>query len=66
MLTCTACLDLVGWATSDGAGHVFSCGYRGVIPPQLVPKCLVSLENTVLSLSELINMLQVVKIKLLD
>ena len=22
-------LDLVGWATSDGAAHVFSCGYRG-------------------------------------
>jgi hypothetical protein len=27
-----ACLDLVGWATSDGAAHVLSCGYRGAYP----------------------------------
>ena len=25
-------LDLVGWATSDGAAHVLSCGYRGPYP----------------------------------
>jgi hypothetical protein len=25
-------LDLVGWATSDGAAHVLSCGYRGSYP----------------------------------
>ena len=25
-------LDLVGWATSDGATHVLSCGYRGLYP----------------------------------
>ena len=32
-----ACLDLVDWATSDGAAHVV---FRipGAIPPQLVPK----------------------------
>ena len=27
-----ACLDLVGWATSDDAAHVLSCGYRGPYP----------------------------------
>ena len=26
---CCARLDLVGWATSDGAVHVLSCGYWG-------------------------------------
>ena len=25
-------LDLVGWATSDGAAHVLLCGYRGSYP----------------------------------
>ena len=25
-------LDLVGWATSDGAAHVLSCGYWGSYP----------------------------------
>ena len=27
-----ACLDLVGWATSDGAAHVLSCVYWGPYP----------------------------------
>ena len=42
---CRARLDLVGWATSDGATHVLSCGYRGSYPPQLVPERLVSFEQ---------------------
>ena len=29
---CRARLDLVGWATSDGAAHVLSYGYRGPYP----------------------------------
>ena len=29
-------LDLVGWATFDGAAHVLSYGYRGSYPPQMV------------------------------
>ena len=29
---CCARLDLVGWATSDGAAHVLSYGYRGSYP----------------------------------
>ena len=37
-----ACLDLVGWATSDGAAHVLSYGYQGSYPPQLVLEGLVS------------------------
>ena len=40
-----ACLDLVGWATSDGAAYVLSCGYRGSYPPQLVLERLVSFEQ---------------------
>ena len=32
-MSCSARLDLVGRATSDGAAHVL-----GVIPPQLVPE----------------------------
>ena len=42
---CRARLDLVGWATSDGAAHVLSYGYRGSYPPQLVPERLVSFEQ---------------------
>ena len=42
---CRARLDLVGWATSDGAAHVLSYGYRGSYPPQLVPEHLVSFEQ---------------------
>jgi len=30
-------LDLVGWATSDGAAHVLSFGYRGHTPTSLGP-----------------------------
>ena len=33
---CHARLDLVGWATSDGAAHVVYHGYPGSYPPQLV------------------------------
>ena len=40
-----ACLDLVDWATYDGAAHVLSCGYRGSYPPQLVSEHLVSFEQ---------------------
>ena len=29
---CCARLDLEGWATSDGAAYVLSCGYRGPYP----------------------------------
>ena len=39
---CRARLDLVGWATSDGAAHVLSYGYQGSYPPQLVLEGLVS------------------------
>ena len=35
----------MGWATSDGAAHVLSCGYRGSYPPQLVLERLVSFEQ---------------------
>ena len=42
---CRARLDLVGWATSDGAAHVLSYGYRGSYSPQLVPERLVSFEQ---------------------
>ena len=42
---CRARLDLVGWATSDGAAHVLSYGYRGSYPPQLVLERLVSFEQ---------------------
>ena len=42
---CRARLDLVGWATSDGAAHVLSYGYRGSYPPQLAPERLVSFEQ---------------------
>ena len=38
-------LDLMGWATSDGATHVLSYGYWGSYPPQLVPEHLVSFEQ---------------------
>ena len=38
-----ACLDLVGWATSDGAAQVVYCGYPGSYPPQLVLERLVSI-----------------------
>ena len=41
-MTCTASLDLVGWATSDGVAHVLYYGYRGSYPPQLVPERLIS------------------------
>ena len=27
-----ACLDLVGWTTSNGAAHVLSYGYQGPYP----------------------------------
>ena len=35
----------MGWATSNGAAHVLSYGYRGLYPPQLVPERLVSFEQ---------------------
>ena len=51
-----ACLDLVGWATSDGAAHVLSYGYRGTYPPQLVLECLVSFEQHRLELVRAIQL----------
>ena len=38
-------IDLMGWATSNGAAHVLSYGYRESCPPQLVPERLVSFEQ---------------------
>ena len=38
-------LDLVGWATSDGAAHVLFYGYRGSYTTQLVPERLVPFEQ---------------------
>ena len=35
-MACTARLDLVGWATSDGAAHVLSYGYWGSYPHTLL------------------------------
>ena len=35
---CHARLDLMGWATSDGAAHVLYYGYRGVISPTVTKK----------------------------
>ena len=35
---CRARLDLMGWATSDGAAYVLSCGYRGPYPHTVPPK----------------------------
>jgi hypothetical protein len=43
LVPCAASLDVMGWASSGGATHVYSRGYPGVYPPQLVPERLVSL-----------------------
>ena len=47
---CRARLDLVGWATSYGAAHVLSYGYRGSYPPQLVSERLLSVVQRCLEL----------------
>ena len=53
---CRARLDLVGWATSDGAAYVLSCGYRGSYPPRLVLERLISLEQHRLELIQAVQL----------
>jgi hypothetical protein len=54
-VSCAARLDLVGWATSDGAAYVLRRGYPGVYPPQLVPERLVSTEQRRLELVQVVQ-----------
>ena len=43
--SCPARLRLVGWAAPMGVAHVVCHGYPGSYPPQLVPECLVPIEQ---------------------